>query len=211
MRYYPLFKRLLDLFLSSIGLLIFSPFCYLIVIFIKLGSPGTVFFRQKRIGQHLRPFRLVKFRSMSVSSEVVLSEFDPGDQSRVTRVGSFLRRTKLDELPEFFNVINGDMSIVGPRPEVGDYVRIYSADFKLIFKVRPGLSDFASIKYRDEEAILAGKPDPEAYYRNVILSDKLRLAKIYVKNVSFNTDLQIIIGTIKSLVKGNLRDNVWRR
>ena len=211
MRYYPLFKMLLDLFLSTIGLLVFSPLCYLILIFIKLDSPGTVFFRQKRIGQHFQPFQLVKFRSMSVSREVVLSEFDPGDHSRVTRVGSFLRRTKLDELPEFFNVINGDMSIVGPRPEVADYVQAYSEDFNQIFKIRPGLSDFASIKYRDEEAILAGKPDPEAYYLNVILPDKLSLAKLYVKNVSFNTDLQIIIDTIKSVVKGNLRDKGWRR
>jgi lipopolysaccharide/colanic/teichoic acid biosynthesis glycosyltransferase len=148
---------------------------------------------------------------MSVSSEAVLSEFDPGDHSRVTRVGSFLRRTKLDELPEFFNVINGDMSIVGPRPEVADYVQAYSEDFKLIFKVRPGLSDFASIKYRDEEAILAGKPDPGAYYLNVILPDKLRLAKLYVRNVSFSTDFRIIIDTIKSVVKGNPRDKGWGR
>jgi len=118
----------------------------------------------------------------------------------VTRVGSFLRRTKLDELPEFFNVLNGDMSIVGPRPEVADYVRVYSEDFNQTLKIRPGLSDFSSIKYRNEEAILAGQPDPEAYYLNVILPDKLRLAKLYVKNVSFNTDLQIIIDTIKSIM-----------
>jgi lipopolysaccharide/colanic/teichoic acid biosynthesis glycosyltransferase len=211
MRYYLLFKRLLDLFLSSIGLLVFSPFCYLILIFIKLDSPGPVFFKQKRIGRHLKPFQLVKFRSMSVSGDVAISEFDPGDHRRVTRVGSFLRKTKLDEFPELFNVLNGHMSIVGPRPEVAYYVQAYPEDFKLILKIRPGLSDLASIKYRNEEAILAGQPDPEAYYLNVILPDKLHLAKLYVKNVSFTTDLRIIIDTIKGVVKGNPGDKGWRR
>jgi lipopolysaccharide/colanic/teichoic acid biosynthesis glycosyltransferase len=211
MRYYPLFKRLLDLFLSSIGLLIFSPFCYLIVIFIKLDSPGTVFFRQKRIGQHLRPFRLLKFRSMSVSRDVAISEFDPGDHRRVTRVGSFLRKTKLDEFPELFNVINGRMSIVGPRPEVPQYVLEYPEDFKEILAIKPGISDFASIKYRDEEAILARQSNPVTYYLNVVLPDKLHLAKQYVESVSFKTDIRIITETIKGLVKGNPRDKGWRR
>ena len=183
----------------------------MIVILIKLDSPGTVFFRQKRIGQHLRPFRLVKFRSMSVSSAVVLSEFDPGDHRRVTRVGSFLRKTKLDEFPELINVVNGRMSIVGPRPEVPQYVLEYLEDFKEVLTIKPGISDFASIKYRDEEAILAGQSNPVAHYLNVVLPDKLYLAKQYIASVSFETDIRIIMDTIKGVVKGNPRDKGWRR
>jgi lipopolysaccharide/colanic/teichoic acid biosynthesis glycosyltransferase len=126
-------------------------------------------------------------------------EFDPGDSRRITRVGWILRKTKLDELPELFNVLNGEMSIVGPRPEVEKYVNSYSEDFKTILKVRPGLSDYASIKYRDEEAIFARQSDPEHYYVHVILPDKLRLAKRYIKNISFSTDLHIIKDTLKSV------------
>jgi lipopolysaccharide/colanic/teichoic acid biosynthesis glycosyltransferase len=127
--------------------------------------------------------------------------FEPGDDSRVTRVGSFLRRFKLDELPELFNVLNGDMSIVGPRPEVEKYVLAYRKDFQTALKIRPGLSDLASIKYHDEEAILARQQDPERYYLHVILPDKLRLAKRYLKDLSFKTDMHIIKDTIKSVVR----------
>ena len=127
-------------------------------------------------------------------------EFEPGDNARVTRVGSFLRKAKLDELPELFNVFSGDMSIVGPRPEVEKYVRAYPEDFKAILKIRPGLSDFASIKYRDEESILASQPDPEAHYLNVLLPDKVRLARLYAEEISFSTDLRIIRDTLRSIV-----------
>ena len=122
MDYYPVFKRLLDIFLSTIGLLILSPLFYLIIIFIKLDSPGPIFFKQKRIGQHFRPFQLIKFRSMAIGRITSQEEFDPGDNARVTRVGSFLIKAKVDELPELFNVLKGDMSIVGPRPEVEKYI-----------------------------------------------------------------------------------------
>jgi len=148
---------------------------------------------------------------MSISRNKRKKEFEPGNTDRVTRVGIFLRKTKLDELPEVLNVLNLDMSIVGPRPEVEKYVWANTENFSEILKIRPGLSDFASIKYRDEESILAGQTDPEEYYFNVILPDKLSLAKLYVKNVSFSTDLRIIIDTIKSVVRGNPRDKGWRR
>lgn len=200
MDYYPVFKRLLDIFLSTIGLLILSHHFYLIIIFIKLDSPGPIFFKQKRIGQYSMPFQLTKFRSMSIGENESQREFDPGDTEMVTRMGSFLIKTKLHELPELFNVLNGDMSIVGPRPEVDKYVRAYPEDFDTILKIRPGLSDYASIKYRDEEAILASQPDPEAHYLNVILPDKLRLAKRYAKEISFSTDLCIIRDTLRSIV-----------
>ena len=200
MDYYLVLKRLLDIFLSTIGLLILSPLFYVIIIFIKLDSPGPIFFKQKRISQHFKPFQLTKFRSMSMDICESQREFEPGDNARVTRVGSFLRKAKLDELPELFNVFSGDMSIVGPRPEVEKYVRAYPEDFKAILKIRPGLSDFASIKYRDEESILASQPDPEAHYLNVLLPDKVRLARLYAEEISFSTDLRIIRDTLRSIV-----------
>jgi lipopolysaccharide/colanic/teichoic acid biosynthesis glycosyltransferase len=137
---------------------------------------------------------------MAVSQNPRARDFEPGDDSRVTRAGSFLRKLKLDEVPQLFNVLSGDMSIVGPRPEVEKYVKAYQKDFATILSIRPGLSDFASIKYHDEESILADQTDPETYYREVILPDKLRLAKRYVEEMSLTTDVQIIKDTIKSVV-----------
>ena len=199
--YDPFIKRSLDILVSSAALLFLSPLFYLIILIIKSGSPGPVFFKQKRIGKGFRPFKLIKFRSMAVTENLGDGDFDPGDNSRVTKVGSFLRRSKLDELPELFNVLTGDMSIVGPRPEVEKYVKTHQKDFETTLRIRPGLSDFASIKYQDEEAILVSQTDPEMYYREVILPDKLQLAKRYVEEMSFKTDLQIIKDTIKSIMK----------
>jgi len=200
MRYYPTIKRLLDILLSLAALSILSPLFCFTILFIKLDSNGPAFFRQQRIGKDFRPFSLIKFRSMVHNPQK--SQFNPGDESRVTRIGRFIRKTKLDELPELLNVLRGNMSIIGPRPEVEKYVRAYPEDFKVILKIRPGLSDYASIKYRDEETILASQHDPEQYYLQVILPDKLRLAKRYVEETSFNTDLHIIKDTLKSIVKG---------
>ena len=138
---------------------------------------------------------------MSIPKNISQQEFDPGDINRVTRVGTFLRKTKLDELPELFNVLNGDMSIVGSRPEVKKYVKVYPDDFKEILKIKPGLSDYASIKYRDEETILANQSDPERYYRQVILPDKLYLAKCYLEDISFKTDMRIKKETLKCIIK----------
>jgi lipopolysaccharide/colanic/teichoic acid biosynthesis glycosyltransferase len=200
---YPLVKRLLDVVLASVALLVVSPVFYIIIIFVRLNSSGSVFFKQQRFGKDFKPFQLVKFRSMTVAKDPLQEEFEPGDDTRVTRVGSFLRRTKLDELPELFNVLNGDMSIVGPRPEVEKYVRAYPEDFKEILRIRPGLSDYASIKYRDEEAMLAGQPDPERYYCEVILPDKLHLGRRYLEEMSLRIDIRIIIETIKSICARN--------
>jgi len=200
MKYNPSLKRLLDLVLTAIALLILSPIFYFIIIFIRLDSTGPAFFKQKRIGQHFRPFHLIKFRSMAVHGSLMQHEFDPGYIGRVTRIGAFLRKTKLDELPELFNVLTGDMSIVGPRPEVEKYVNFYSEDFKEILKVRPGLSDYASIKYRDEEKILADRAHPEKFYEEEILPDKLHLAKEYIESISFKTDIHIIVETLKSIL-----------
>ena len=155
---------------------------------------------QERFGRGVVPFRLIKFRSM-VSDEFDESGgFNPGDRRRVTKIGRLLRNTKIDELPELFNILKGDMSFVGPRPEVAKYVNTYRNDFELILTVRPGLSDFASIKYRDEEQILSDKTDPEKHYRDVILPDKLQIARSYVEKISLKIDLTIIISTIKSVM-----------
>ena len=200
MPYYHQHKRLLDIFLSTIALIILSPLFYIIIVLIIIDSNGPVFFKQKRIGQHCRPFNLIKFRSMDNNKKETSSEFDPGSVSRVTKMGYFLRETKLDELPELINILNGDMSIVGPRPEVEKYVQAYPEDFGVILKIRPGLSDYASIKYHSEEKILASQHNPEQFYLNVILPDKLRLARRYAEEISFSTDLRIIRDTLKSIV-----------
>jgi lipopolysaccharide/colanic/teichoic acid biosynthesis glycosyltransferase len=186
--------------LTALSLLLFSPLFYLVIVLVKLDSPGPAFFKQERIGRNFKAFGLIKFRSMVLPRNGRKAAFEPGGNRRVTRVGSFLRKLKLDELPELYNVLNGDLSIVGPIPEVEAYVRAYPEEFKTILKIRPGLSDYASIKYRDEEAILAGQSDPEVHYLTVILPDKLRLAQRYAEEILFITDLRIIRNTLRSIM-----------
>jgi lipopolysaccharide/colanic/teichoic acid biosynthesis glycosyltransferase len=207
-QYDPQLKRILDMVLASSALILLSPlFCFLIVL-IRLDSPGPAFFKQKRVGKDFRPFMLIKFRSMRHDSSVLEGQFEPGDGRRITRVGKVLRKTKLDELPEMFNVLIGDMSVVGPRPEVETYVEIFRDEYKRVLKVKPGLSDLASIKYRNEEEILAGRLDPEKFYMERILPDKLQLAIKYIEKESFKTDLSIIIETLKRILS---RDHGHRK
>lgn len=193
-------KRLLDIVASLGSLLVLSPLFILVSVLIKIGSPGPIFFLQERIGRGGNNFKLIKFRSMYTYPDQEKEGFNPGDETRITRLGKFLRKTKIDELPALFNVSRGDMSIVGPRPEVGKYVRLYGKDFEAALQVRPGLSDFASIKYRDEESILVEQSDPEKYYIETILPDKLSLAKQYVQQISFKIDMRIIRDTLRSIV-----------
>jgi lipopolysaccharide/colanic/teichoic acid biosynthesis glycosyltransferase len=200
-RYNPHIKRSLDILLSSAAVLVLSPLFAIVSILICIESAGGAFFFQRRIGKGMEPFQLVKFRSMRRDSDALLRQFEPGERSRVTRLGGFLRKTKLDELPELFNVLFGDMSIVGPRPEVEKYVQTYPAEFGAILSVRPGLSDYASIKYRNEEGILAKAKDPEQRYLEEILPDKLRMAKEYVERMSFGTDMKIVARTIRTISK----------
>jgi lipopolysaccharide/colanic/teichoic acid biosynthesis glycosyltransferase len=167
---------------------------------IRADSKGPFFFLQKRVGKGGKPFNLVKFRSMTVEKVATKGLFEPGDARRVTFIGKFLRKTKVDELPELFNVLVGDMSIIGPRPEVEKYVELFPEEYDLVLRVRPGLSDFASIKYRNEEDILAGRTDPEEYYLKIILPDKLGLAKEYVDNISFRADMKMVCKTVKSIL-----------
>ena len=199
-QYNPHMKRLIDFFLSVIGLLFLSPLFLFLCILICLESKGPPFFVQERIGKGMAPFRLIKFRSMTSDWNNSEKEFNPGDSSRVTKLGKILRKTKIDELPELLNVLIGDMSIVGPRPEVALYVEAYPEDFAEILKIRPGLSDLASIKYRAEEIMLQSQVNPEKYYLDEILPDKLRLARNYLEMISFKTDLRIIGDTLKNIL-----------
>ena len=198
--YNPHIKRCIDFFLSLLAILWLAPFLVVISILICIDSKGSPFFIQERFGRGVVPFKLIKFRSMALDGFDESGGFNPGDSRRVTKIGRLLRKTKIDELPELFNILKGDMSFVGPRPEVDKYVNAYLRDFQVILIVRPGLSDFASIKYRDEEQILADKTDPEKYYRNVILPDKLQIARNYVDKISLKMDLAIIRNTLKSVM-----------
>jgi lipopolysaccharide/colanic/teichoic acid biosynthesis glycosyltransferase len=202
-----LVKRVLDVTLSGVALIFLSPLLFLIVLLIKLDSIGPVFFKQARVGKNFRSFRLIKFRSMTVPNDETEGEFNPGDETRVTKVGAFLRRTKLDELPELFNVLNGDMSIVGSRPEVERYVRMFPEAFEYVLRLKPGLSDFASIKYRKEEEILSKAADADRCYVEEILPDKLRLAKEYIQRMSLRTDINIIANTIKTIFRSKDTEN----
>jgi len=194
-------KRLLDLFFSLIGLFLLSPVFLLVPVIIKLDSSGPVFFVQKRMGRGGKSFSLIKFRSMTSDLEQEKKGFEPGLSRRVTNVGRLLRKSKLDEVPQLVNVFIGDMSFVGPRPEVEKYKDFYTGEFEDILSVRPGITDQASIKYRHEEEILAKSEDPQTAYRKVILPDKLNMARQYVRTIGLKQDLKIIAQTIAAVLK----------
>jgi len=190
-------KRIFDLVVSLLGLMLTLPLFILVALAIKLTSKGPVFFLQERMGKDGKTFRLIKFRSMRVAPAGHDPQFSPGEVSRITGVGRFLRWTKLDELPELLNVIKGDMSLVGPRPEVPKYSPYYSGEKEKIFSVRPGITDWASIKYRNEEGLLRQAEDPEQYYLTTILPDKLKLNLRYIEEgLSLGKDLKIIWKTL---------------
>lgn len=189
-------KRLFDIVSSGIGLLCLAPVFVVMAIWIKLDSRGPVFYRQTRVGRYGRDFRIFKFRSMRVGSDkgrqITVGERDP----RITRSGYFIRRYKIDELPQLINVFLGDMSIVGPRPEVRKYVDLYSEEQRKVFQVRPGITDLASIKYRNENELLSQVDNPDTYYIDVIMPDKLAINLEYIRHQSFMGDIKIIFNTL---------------
>ena len=193
-------KRGLDLLGSSLGLILCLPILVLIGIWIKTTGSGPVFFRQARLGRYGQNFTLLKFRTMNFDKEIEGKQFTPGDQSQVTRCGKILRKTKLDELPELLNVLRGEMGLVGPRPEVPRYERFFGGEFSQVLGIRPGITDFASIQYRDEEEILSRSIDPEWTYVHEILPDKLRMNASYSKRVCLRVDLQILCLTLRKLL-----------
>jgi lipopolysaccharide/colanic/teichoic acid biosynthesis glycosyltransferase len=194
-------KRLFDLLLSSLGLVMLALPLLLVALAIKLDSPGPVFYRQVRVGRRGREFRIHKFRTMAHNPTDRSPQLTVGADARITRVGAFLRRTKLDELAQLFDVLDGTMSLVGPRPEVPRYVALYPADLReKVLSVRPGITDFASIEYRDEGELLAQSNDPERTYREVILPTKLALQARYVDRSGLGTDLVLIGRTVWAII-----------
>mgnify|MGYP004451262249 FL=1 len=193
-------KRLFDICASACGLLLLSPLFVIMAVWIKCDSRGPVFYRQVRVGRGGRDFRLYKFRSMVTDADKGSLITVGGRDPRITRSGYFIRKYKLDELPQLINVLLGDMSLVGPRPEVRRYVDMYTAEQLHVLDVRPGITDMASIKYRNENELLADAADPEEYYVNVIMPDKLRINLEYVRHHSFWFDLKLIFSTFREIV-----------
>ena len=189
-------KRLFDIVASGLGLLILSPLFLIVAVWIKLDSPGPVFFRQVRVGRFNKDFRIFKFRTMRVGSDKGSQITIGGRDPRVTRAGYWLRRFKIDELPQLINVFIGDMSLVGPRPEVRHYVDMYTSEQMHVLDVRPGITDAASIMFRNESEFLEQADDPEKHYIEVLMPKKLELYLQYVNNHSLVGDIRLILKTL---------------
>ncbi|MEW6571215.1 MAG: sugar transferase [Nitrospirota bacterium] len=189
-------KRLFDIFFSAIGLVILSPLLVTATFLIKLDSTGPVFYRHERIGRNFKPFKVYKFRTMIVGAEKQGPAITVGEDGRITKVGKFLRRYKIDEIPQLINVLKGEMSFVGPRPEVRDYVQLFKEDYKKLLTVRPGITDPASLKYAEEGKVLSLTANWEEEYRKKILPEKIRLSLHYVENRNMTTDLKLIFQSI---------------
>jgi lipopolysaccharide/colanic/teichoic acid biosynthesis glycosyltransferase len=193
--------RFFDIVISFVGLCFLMPFFIVIGIIIKLTDKGTIGYIQIRIGQHKKPFRLYKFRTMYANPQnrnfLTVGNRDP----RITPIGAFLRKYKIDELPQLFNVLSGQMSIVGPRPEVKHYVDYYTPKQAEIFKIKPGITDYASIIFRNENEILAKTENPEHYYINSILPRKITINKLYMKHINAQNYFRVIFLTLKGIIK----------
>ncbi len=192
-------KRIFDIIFSFFGLIVLFPFLLLISLLITLESKGGVFFIQKRVGRNNKDFRLIKFRTMNIHSEhkglFTIGQRDP----RVTRMGYFLRKYKIDEFPQLINVIKGNMSIVGPRPEVRKYVELYTPEQSLVLTVRPGITGLASLEYVHENKMLGESDNPEETYLKEMMPRKLELNLEYVKSASFRTDIRLILKTFRKV------------
>lgn len=191
-------KRIFDIISSLLGLIVLSPLLIILALWVGLSSKGGVFYAQTRVGRGNKDFKVLKFRSMALGSDQkgLLSIGKDGRDPRVTRVGYVLRRYKLDELPQLLNVLKGDMSLVGPRPEVRKYVNLYNKAQLEVLKVRPGITDMASIAFKNENDLLAKADNPEEFYVKVIMPDKINMSLKYLNERSFLKDLNIIFKTI---------------
>ena len=194
-------KRLFDLFFSLIWVIVLSPLLLIIAILIKISSPGPVFYRGLRAGKNFKPFKIFKFRTMKAEAEKLGGPSTAGDDPRLTRIGKFLRKWKIDELPQLLNVIKGEISLVGPRPEVLEYAKLYQGEEKIVYTIKPGITDFASLWDVHEEEILKGSPDPEKTYLEKIRPEKVKLQMKYLKETSLYTDIKIIWRTFLKLIK----------
>ncbi|MDY4585194.1 MAG: sugar transferase [Candidatus Onthomorpha sp.] len=189
-------KRLFDIVCSFFGLVFLSWLFVFVALWVGLSSRGGVFYRQRRVGRCTRDFTIYKFRSMRVNSDRQGLLTIGGRDGRITKAGVFIRKHKLDELPQLFNVLRGDMSFVGPRPEVRKYVELYTEEQKKVLTVRPGITSLSSIKYRNENEILSRSDNPEQYYIDVIMQDKLAIELDYLEQRSLLTDIKVIFQTI---------------
>jgi lipopolysaccharide/colanic/teichoic acid biosynthesis glycosyltransferase len=197
---YEVIKRVVDILAASAGLFVLAPLMGLIALAIKLDSPGSVFFAHRRVGRYGRPFKVLKFRTMVQDAPKRGGAITAGHDPRITRVGRILRKTKLDELPQLWNVLKGEMSLVGPRPEVEAYVALWEPTLReKVLSVRPGITGLTQIRYRHEETLLAQQPDPEAYYREVLLPLKLQSDAEYVDRRTLLYDLCLILRTVLAL------------
>jgi lipopolysaccharide/colanic/teichoic acid biosynthesis glycosyltransferase len=192
-------KRMFDLLLAFVGLIFISLFLVVIALCIKLDSPGPVFYRGLRVGRAGKVFRIFKFRTMVMDAERIGASSTPDDDPRVTRTGRLLRKYKLDELPQLFNVLNGTMSMVGPRPQVGWMVERYSPDERAILSLRPGITDYSSLKFRNEGEILRGSADPDRAYLEKIHPEKMKLSLQYLQDNSLWLDCKILMQTLAVL------------
>ena len=193
-------KRLFDILLSLVVLVIGLPFALIIALLIVADSKGRVFYRQSRVGRNNIDFQLYKFRTMCTGADKGSLITVGGDDARITKVGRFLRKFKIDEFPQFLNILKGEMSIVGPRPEVRKYVDMYTPEQMRVLSVRPGLTDYASIRYVNENELLATSPDPEKTYIEEIMPDKLNLNLKYIDEQSIWVDLKIMMRTLVAIV-----------
>jgi len=194
-------KRIFDLLFSVISLIILSPLFFFISILVKLDSQGPIFFKQIRIGHKGKKFHVYKFRTMIKEAEKTGERLTSNNDTRITKIGRLLRKYKIDEFPQLINVFKGEMSFVGPRPELPEYVEVFRNDYDYILKVKPGITDFASIKFRDESKLIKNGENAEYIYINKILPQKIKLYKKYVKNNSLKLDIYLIILTIFYIIK----------
>ncbi len=194
-------KRALDLAVSVPALMALSPALLVITALVMAGGPGPVFYAQERVGRRGRPFRLYKFRTMVTDADKSGPAVTSSGDARITPLGRTLRKWKLDELPQLWNVVRGDMSLVGPRPEVRKYTDIFRDDYSEILEISPGITDYAALEYRDEEEVLARYPDAEEAYTSVVLPEKIALYRQYLRDMGFRSDLKIIFRTIREVIR----------
>lgn len=197
MYYRQYFKRRFDFLVALIGLVCLFPLLVVISLWIKLSSRGSLFYTQKRVGKDFKEFYIYKFRSMVENADKMGPSVTSGDDPRITKVGKFIRQTKIDELPQLINVLKGDMSLVGPRPEVMKFVALKKDEYRKVLSVRPGITDNAAIVFRDEETIMNQYEDKEKAYIETILPQKIKLYNLYIDNISFIEDVKLILQTLK--------------
>ena len=194
-------KRILDILITSIGIILFFPVIIAISLLILISSGYPVFFLQERVGKDWKIFKIIKFRTMVKNADKMGIGISSHEDSRITNIGKFLRKFKIDEMPQIFNVLLGDMSLVGPRPELLKYAEYYNDDYSQILKIKPGITDYASLEFSNESELLKDPDDSEKVYLNKILPDKIKLYKKYLKEANLITDIKIIFSTFKVLFR----------